>query len=147
MGKLAFSSDVRLFFSKRQPLVLPPLFLGVRRQLSAFCRFGVPRYVSWTRYQNRSEALLADTDTTPANVVVSSLARYRIKKECQKLPFSLRKLRHCLTSFHCVIICLLGLSNLPCPIGLALGQQKKRQTKIGLPLQIGRIILLKMSMG
>ena len=147
MEKLAFSSDVRLFLLERQPPVLPPLFSGVRRQPSAFCRFSVPRYVSWTRYQGRSEALLAITDATPTNVVVPPLARYRIKKECQKLPFSLRNLRHCLTSFHCVIICLLGLSNLPCPIGLALGQQKKRQTKIGLPLQIGRIILLKISMG
>ena len=143
MGKLAFSSDVRLFLSERQPPVLPPLFSGVRRQLSAFCRFGVPRYVSWTRYQNRSEALLADTDTTPANVVVSSLARYRIKKERQKLPFSLRKLRHCLTSFHCVIICLLGLSNLPCPIGLALGQQKSDKPKSVCRLKSGGLFYFK----
>ena len=129
MEKLAFSSDMRLFFSKRQPLVLPPLFSGVRRQLSAFCRFSVPRYVSWTRYQGRSEALLAITDTTPTNVVVPPLARYRIKKECKKLPFSFRKLRHCLTSFHCVIFCLQGLSDLPYPIGLVSGQKKATNQK------------------
>ena len=147
MGKLAFSSDVRLFFSKRQPLVLPPLFCGRRSQLFSFCRLSVPRYVSRTHYHDSTPTLLAITDTTPTNVVVPPPARYWVKKECPKPPFSLRKLRHCLTSFHCVIICLLGLSNLPCPIGLASGQQKKRQTKIGLPLQIGRIIPLKMSMG
>ena len=134
MGKLAFSSDVRLFFGKRQPLVLPPLFCGRRSQLFSFCRLSVPRYVSRTHYHDSTPTLLTSADTAPTQLVVFPLASFRVEKERPKHPFFLGKLRHMITSFHCVISCLQGLSDLPRPIGLASAQQKKRQTQIGLSL-------------